>query len=930
MINWQRLIFLLCLFATQSLFAQTYYFASAGNDSNDGFSPETAWQTVTNLNEKSFSDGDSFLFKRGDTFRGGIKLLRSPTNLTFSTYGEGDRAVIAGSVAISNWTPTVHSSLNSGLVYEANVTGLLPLDSDGNIKQIQHLFVNGNLMTIARYPNVNSALDKNWLKVGSNTGKDYFTDPTLAAYGKPDNYWKGATLRIRNSWTNEVSEITGYSAAAGRLAITGLGTKLPEWGYFIDGKLEELDFTGEWYYDATSQKVYLYPPAGVNPNQALIEGAVYETGLSINNHKDNALVENLLFRHFTTQGMHVNSSDNVRVQQCYFLHNVKGITTWNTADLSINNNELHYQLHSSIGLQASVSQGFDVKGSVVENNTITNTAMYRAYGVRYDGKYQGNGIDVYGKAYTVRGNYIENVAENGMFLKDGGYHLIENNVIKNTLLILNDGGAISIGSDGNTIRGNYLSGSVGNTDESNGCSSTSSDPCKHHSAYGMGIGSDSGFKNNVIENNVIFNNADMGIRLNAFQNAIVRNNIVYNNDPQIVVQDLYGGTSSNNLIENNIIISLDPDQLGLQLTNTTHHGDMNNNYYCNPYSDLAIMRDGQRYSLADWKQSFSQYDQSSVDCGLLLPTELVQVIGEQLITNPTFDADVKSWGPTSKPEKIFYDTTQLDNGSLKAVFNTSDRLLNLVPNTLSLQKDQWYRLAFSVIADDFGDIQLRLNQTKPKYVIYEERFFAIDTQRRDYQYIFQNQLTDDTMKFLFSTEKDDAGTYWIDNVNLQAVTLQPSLPAEKQVKLFTNPSYETKTVNLQGVDYLDLAGQLASGEISLAPFTSAVLVRANSTITAPATLAASKLHVKVKQNKVTLTWTAVMGAQGYLLYYTTYPNAQPQLERVDMQLNRKLELEVPEGFELPIDGIGFYAIIVAYDGTGAEGRSSNIEHFMLH
>jgi hypothetical protein len=49
-----------------------------------------------------------------------------------------------------------------------------------------------------------------------------------------------------------------------------------------------------------------------------------------------------------------------------------------------------------------------------------------------------------------------------------------------------------------------------------------------------------------------------------------------------------------------------------------------------------------------------------------------------------------------------------------------------------------------------------------------------------------------------------------------------------------------------------------------------------------------------------------------------------------MQLNRKLELELPEGFELPIDGIGFYAFIVAYDAARTDGRASNIEHFMLH
>jgi parallel beta-helix repeat protein len=921
MTHWQRLIFLLCLLTTQTLSAQTYYLSNTGNDANDGLSPETAWQTVDNLNSGSFTDGDTFLFKSGEVFRGSIKLLRSPTNLTFSTYGGTDKAVIAGSVVVQNWTPTTHPALNAGVVYEASVAGLLPQNKDGEVLPVQHLFVNGQLMTIARYPNVLTPLDKNWLKVDKG-GANFFIDAELAAYGKPDNYWKGATLRIRNySWTNTVLEISGYNAASGRLAVQGLKSQLPEWGYFIDDKLEELDVKNEWYYDANSQKIYLYPPDGVNPNQALIEAAVYSTGLSIDNHKDNSTAENFEFRHFTTQALHVNSSDNVRVQNCYFIHNVKGITTWNTADVSINNNFLNHQLHSSIGLQANVSQGFDVKNSVVENNTILNTALYRAYGVRYDGIYQGNAIDVYGKAYTVRGNYIENVAENGIFVKDGGHHLIENNVVKNALLVLNDGGAISIGSDGNTIRGNFLSGSVGNVDESNGCGTTNRDPCTHHAAYGMGIGSDSKFKNNVIEENVVFNNSDIGIRLNSFQNSIVRNNILYNNDPQIVVQDLLG-TSANNLIENNIIVSAHSAQLGLQLTNETHHGDINNNYYCNPYSELAVMRDGQRYSLAHWKQTFSRYDSNSRDCNVLLPTQNVQPIGANIMPNATFDTDIKGWNPLSQPLKIFHDTTQLDNGSLKTVFDSGSRLLTLTPNTsFSFQQNQWYRVTFSVVAQDFGDIQLRFNKTKPAHEVYTEHYFAIDKQRRDYQYIFQSQITDDSMKLFFTTDKEDSSTYWIDNVNLEPVALQPSMPAEKQIELFTNDSYETKTINLAGATYVDLSGNAVGGTINLPPYSAKVLLRTSNNVNV-ATLDAPKLHLKVKQNKIFLDWTEVLGAQGYLLYYAPYPEVDP-IQSVDMQLNRHFELQL-EG------GIGLYVAVVAYNRDKELLQISNIEQFVLH
>ncbi len=915
--HWQRLLFLLCLFTTSSLSAQTYYFANAGNDANDGLTPQTAWQTLSKLDGQRFADGDSFLFKRGDIFRGSVRLGGSPTGLTFSVYGEGENPVFSGSVVISNWKPTSHSALNKKVVYEADVSGLLPQDADGKVRPIQHLFVNGKLMTIARYPNVASPLDKNWLKVGGG-GSGYFTDPELAAYGKPNNYWKGATLRIRNySWTYTAREITGYSASNGKVTVPDLKDQLAEWGYFIDGKLEELDFPYEWYYDANSQKVYLYLPEG-DPNQFLVEGAVYTTGISIFYQQHDALIENLQFRHFMTQGVHVNNSNNVRVQNCYFYHNLKGVTIWNTADLSVSYNQFHSQLHSAIVLQSDVKNNFDVKGSIIENNIIMNHALYRAYGMRYDGVYQGNAIDVYGKAFTVRGNYIENVGENGMYLHDGGHHLIENNVIKNALLILNDGGAISINSSGNIIRGNFLSGSVGNIDESNGCASSQRDPCTHHTAYGMGVAADSKFENNTIENNVVFNNRDMGIRLNSFKNSTVRNNIVYNNDPQIVVQDIRA-PSSGNVVENNTVISLHPDQLGLELTNETNHGTMKNNYYCNPYSDLAVMRDGERYSVAHWKQTFSQYGQNSRDCGLLEPSEITAPIGENVISNSTFDTDIKGWSNTSQ---FSHDPTKLDSGSLKVVFDGSN-LLTLAPSsTVNLQKDQWYRLTFSVIADGYGDIRLRLNQTKPKHVVYEQRYFAMDTKRRDYQYVFQGQLTDDSMKFLLNTDKNDSKTYWIDNFKFEPVAFQPSLPAEERIKLFTNPTFETRTINLQGLEYVDLNGKAVTGQISLKPFTAAVLIRKDTKINAPAQLAAPTLYLDVRQNELTLKWTAVLGAYGYWLYYAPYPNAE-SVQRVDMQLGRQLVLQLEPGF-------AGYIAVVPYNAQGAFGEISNIEQFVLH
>jgi hypothetical protein len=488
----------------------TYYISSSiGDNANDGISETIPWQTIDKVNSIEFADNSTLLFKRGDIFRGAISPNKNPTGLTYGAYESGENTIIAGSVVITGWTSTAHPSLGAN-VYEADVSSLL-LGDDG----IHHLFVDGELMTIARYPNVDSPAEKNWLTVGAGAGTDAFTDPQLVAYGKPDDYWKDAILRIRDySWTFKAFRITGYTALNGKIMASSLGDQLPEWGYFLDDKLEELDHLGEWYHDAIAKKVYFYPRGGVDPNTLLIEGSTYDIGINIVNQKNNTTIENLIFRHFTEKGVNISGSDDCIVRNNHFEYNFVGLFAWNAPNVLVTNNIFDNQLKDSMILQAST--GFDVKNSIAEKNQITNTAMFRGYGRMDRGVYQGVGISVFGKAYTVRQNIIERSSHAGMKLVQDGQHLIENNIIRQSLLILNDGGAIVIGSDGNIIRGNFLSESVGNIDESNGCGSLGRTPCSKHDAYGMGIGANPEFRDNVIEGNTIFNNSHQGIRLNSF------------------------------------------------------------------------------------------------------------------------------------------------------------------------------------------------------------------------------------------------------------------------------------------------------------------------------------------------------------------------------------------------------------------------------
>ncbi|MCP4697804.1 MAG: hypothetical protein GY862_13270 [Gammaproteobacteria bacterium] len=889
-----------------SVSAAVYYLSNQGNDANDGLSPQTAWQTLEQANNAALADGDSILLQRGHVFRGELNPRKTYTHLTYGAYGQGARPVIAGSIAIANWQP---SALGAG-IYQANVAGLLPADSE-----IQHLFANGKLQTIARFPNVDSPAEKNWLKVGGE-GTDGFTDPVLAASGKPDGYWTGATLRIRDySWTFEVRPVTGYSAATGRLSIAGLGKQLPEWGYFLDGKLEELDHPGEWFYQAETQTVFFYPPAGQNPNQMLIEGSVYGTGLSINNHDDYATAQDLIFRHFSQEGVHLNSSAHVTVQNCHFEHNTVGLSSWNINAAQIINNTFNKQFKNSINLNAS--SDFDVEGTTAAGNVVLNSAMYPVYGIHKEGVYNGIGINVFGQNHIVRDNWVKNTAWVGINVQGNGAHVIQGNIVMDTLLLLNDGGSVIVMSSDNTITDNILLNAWGNTDESNGCASTSKTPCSKHSSYGMGIGSNPEFNNVRIENNIIAFNRDTGIRLNSFSNATVTGNTVFDSDPGIVVQDK-NGPSANNLVTGNRIFSLHPDRLALSLTNAAEHGIFDANFYCNPYSELLIQRDGQHYSLGHWQQRFAPLGGHSTSCGWIFPEYTYTQKGGNLIANGDFSIDISGWSPTADPQRLFLETAraEMDGNSLRVQYPGDGKALNVSAGSFTVQQGQWYRLAFSLMADGYGDIRLRGNRTKPEYVILHERNFALTPGRRDYEWFYQSPESTEFFKYLFATDEADTPTYWLDNVSLAPVQPGPVHP-HSLTRLWLNLGDTERTFALGKTQYTDANAQAFTGQLALPARSAKVLAYAGGALPPPAT---PSLKLIQAEHNITLAWNKIPDADGYRLYYAPYPNAEA-IAHVDLGNITQFSADLGPA-------MAFYIAITALNPQG-ESDYSNVVWFIL-
>jgi len=100
--------FILILFNV-SIYATTYYISPGGNDSSNGTSPQTAWKTISKLNNITLQPGDYVLFQAGYSWREELEVTASGTKgnlIHYGRYGEGPNPRILGSIRANNWTAT--------------------------------------------------------------------------------------------------------------------------------------------------------------------------------------------------------------------------------------------------------------------------------------------------------------------------------------------------------------------------------------------------------------------------------------------------------------------------------------------------------------------------------------------------------------------------------------------------------------------------------------------------------------------------------------------------------------------------------------------------------------------------------------------------------------------------------------------------------
>ena len=131
------------------------------------------------------------------------------------------------------------------------------------------LFVNGECQQMARYPNYDpqSQYFNGW-------SPDAFSNARAARWADP----KGGFIHAmhKHMWGDFHYEISGKTAS-GEVTYFGGWQNNRRLGIhdkyrFVENIFEELDAPGEWFLDSKTSTLYFYPPAGVDPNKAMIEG----------------------------------------------------------------------------------------------------------------------------------------------------------------------------------------------------------------------------------------------------------------------------------------------------------------------------------------------------------------------------------------------------------------------------------------------------------------------------------------------------------------------------------------------------------------------------------------------------------------------------------------------------------------------------------
>lgn len=287
-----KLFAILFLAFASNTFAVDYYVAKNGNnDTNTGLSLASPFLTISKA-AGLVKPGD-VVYVRAGTYRETIRPIMSGTAgnpITFQPYN-AETVIISGTELITDWT------VHAGNIYKATMAGnFLPTTRN----QSDQIFVDGNMMTLAQWPNRATSNPTNveaYKAVGnefvSKTKTGNTTTGVMIDNELPTGDFIDAEIYFQPnyeawSWvfTGKVTNVSGKTLTFQSFSGAGKDGGTQEVyddrsRYFIFNKLSLLNTPEEWFHDLTAGVLYLQAPANQNPNTLKVEAKKRELAFNL-------------------------------------------------------------------------------------------------------------------------------------------------------------------------------------------------------------------------------------------------------------------------------------------------------------------------------------------------------------------------------------------------------------------------------------------------------------------------------------------------------------------------------------------------------------------------------------------------------------------------------------------------------------------------
>ncbi len=862
--------FVAVLFLSCISHANNYYFSTtSGNDTRTALqaqNPVTPWKTIGKLNSSfsTFLAGDSILFCRGDSFPGSLLIQKSGTAakpIVFSAYGSTLKGTpqISGLASVSNW-------VNKG-------NGIWEGTCPNSGSAVNVVLLNGAFQTIGRYPNA-SAVNKGYLTFTSHVSNTQITDNTLTA--SPN--WSGAQLVLRpNRWVIDRDSITLHNGNSIQYNSSSGYTPIDNFGYFIQNHFSTLDQTGEWFYNAGTKSLDMFFANGYQTSSHILASAV--NNLIYLNGQNNIIFNNLSFIGANADAVYINNAGNITIVNCTIgFSGGNAISASNTTGLRIVSNHISNTSNTALALSTNCN------GSSILSNVIKNTGTHPGMGQSGNDTYDG--IFIVGSGNTIEYNAIDSVGYIGIDFA-GDSVLIKNNFINHFTFSKDDGGGIytwtgasnsAVSADRN-ITGNIVINGMG--------AGAGTDSPLDLPSEGIYMDDNTGFVN--ISGNTVANCGDNGIYIHSAHNITLHQNTVYNNTKQLEMG--HDAICPNCLIKNNSLTDniffskwINETVFGFETigNDIAAFGAFDSNYYCRPYDDNIDMYNTYAVSgtsvtamqdLPIWQSAYMQDPASKRSPLSFAPYTINSFIGSNMYSNGTFATDINGLYAYSAQNNVYTtldNSGKLDGGCLKFYFTPNSGLANIskiIIGAGAVTAGKNYIVSFSLIGSKSNrtmDVFLR-QSLSPYNNLSPLSYCKVSNTRSEVQFLVTPTVSEPNASLIFEIGEQDS-TLWLDNIQMTEALVTMSNP-DDNILFAYNPGSAPLPLALAS-SYIDVKSHVYSGSVTLAPYTSIILLK-EPTVTNVQTLPLKSGEMNVYPNPAAdlLTVSGIEGSETQVEIY---------------------------------------------------------------